>query len=118
MLFHIGKSISRKLHKHNKLSIHPLNLEFFLEALCMIYTAELQDFLEDKRERLLTGTEGNTLYTLVINSPNFDCQYLIESLKTNASFCCSECRCFSGPGTDQVLETNDDNMELEEYTET
>ena len=41
MFFHVGKSINRKLRKHNKASIHPLNLEFCCEPLCVVYTAEL-----------------------------------------------------------------------------
>ena len=93
MLFHIGKSIGRKLRNHNKVSIHPLNLKLCLDALHGVYTAELREFLEDKREQLLTGTEGDTLDILVINKPNFDCEYLIKSLRTNASLCCSTCSC-------------------------
>ena len=103
MLFYVGKSISRKLRKNQRSSIHPLNLGFCLEALCMVYMAKLQEFLEEKWEQLVNGNEGNTLDTLVINTPDYDFEYLFESLKTNTSLCCTKCTCSSGSGTSQVL---------------
>ena len=53
-----------------------------------------------------------------LNAPDFHFEYLIESIRTNASLCCSKCSCSSGSIPTHVQETKDADTELEEAEET